>query len=311
VQKGKHMASKMAKINQIDHTILLGAHFSIAGGLHKAVATAAEYGCSAVQLFTKNASTWKERRLSAQEIEQFNAARQDSEIRFLCTHAAYLINLASPDRRTHERSVKALAHELMRSSQLGIPYVILHPGAHKGKGEDQGLRRVGESINAVFEEVSDKTCHLLLETTAGQGTNLGHHFEQLAAISEMVEAKERLGFCLDTCHVFAAGYDLRTKKAYDRTLSAFDRIVGLERLHVIHVNDAKKGLGSRVDRHEHIGQGAIGMEAFRFIVNDSRLRSMAKILETPKNDRVDHDRLNLERLRALVVDGDGRGPFTS
>jgi len=284
--------------------VLLGAHFSIAGGLHKAVETASQYGCPVLQLFTKNASTWKERQLSAQEIRQFDRARRQSDIEAVCSHAAYLINLASPDRRTHERSVKALGNELMRSAQLGIPYVILHPGAHMGKGEDRGLCRVAESINIVFGQTPDETSHLLLETTAGQGTSLGHRFEQLASIADKVEAKERLGFCFDTCHVFAAGYDLRTKKAYDRTMSAFDRVVGLERLHIIHVNDAKKGLGSRVDRHEHIGQGAIGMEAFGFIMNDSRLRSMAKILETPKGNGVDHDRLNLERLRALVVDGD-------
>jgi len=301
----------MARRNEGAERVLLGAHFSIAGGLHKALETASQYGCPVLQLFTKNASTWKERQLSVQEIKKFERARRRGNIETVCSHAAYLINLASPDRRTHERSVTALKSELTRSAQLRIPYVILHPGAHMGKGKDRGLCRVAESINIVFGQTPDETSHLLLETTAGQGTNLGCTFEQLAAIADRVEAKERLGFCLDTCHVFAAGYDLRTKEAYDRTMSAFDRAVGLESLHIIHVNDAKKGLGSRVDRHEHIGQGAIGMEAFGFIMNDFRLQSMAKILETPKNDRVDHDRLNLERLRALVGDADGSGPFTN
>ncbi|MDY6987336.1 MAG: deoxyribonuclease IV [Thermodesulfobacteriota bacterium] len=294
----------MDRRNKRGGRVLLGAHFSIAGGLHRALETASQYGCPVLQLFTKNASTWKERQLSAEEIRQFERAGRQGNIEVVCSHAAYLINLASPDRVQYERSVKALGNELRRSSQLAIPYVVLHPGAHMGRGGDHGLRQVAKGIDAAFEQVPEGGCHLLLETTAGQGTNLGRTFEQLAAIADRVEAKGRLGFCFDTCHVFAAGYDLRTKKAYDLTMSAFDRVLGLERLHIIHVNDAKKGLGSRVDRHEHIGQGAIGIEAFGFIMNDSRLRSMAKILETPKGNGVDHDRLNLERLRALVVDGD-------
>jgi len=300
----------MNRSNTRAEKVLLGAHFSIAGGLHKAVETASRYGCPVLQLFTKNASTWKERKLSAQEIKQFDRAKRQGNIGMVCSHAAYLINLASPDRCTHERSINALTNELLRSAQLDIPYVILHPGAHMGRGEDYGLRRVAESINTVFAQTPDETCQLLLETTAGQGTNLGYRFEQLAYIADRVEAQDRLGFCFDTCHVFAAGYDLRTKKAYNRTISAFDGLVDLERLHVIHINDAKKALGSRVDRHEHIGQGIIGMEAFGFIMNDSRLRSMAKILETPKNHGVDHDQLNLQRLRALVSPSPKHGRFT-
>lgn len=281
-------------------TVLLGAHFSIAGGLHKAVEKAWHYRCPVLQLFTKNASTWKERRLSSREIEDFDRARREGSIDSVCSHAAYVINLASPDPVQYEKSVQALVNELRRSSQLAIPYVILHPGAHMGKGEDHGLRRVARAINRVFEQVPEGGCHLLLETTAGQGTNLGHTFEQLAAIADRVEAKDSVGFCFDTCHVFAAGYDLRTKKSYHRTMSAFDRVVGLDRLRVIHVNDAKKVLGSRVDRHEHIGQGAIGIDAFRFIMNDRRLGAIPKILETPKANGLDPDRLNLDCLLSLV-----------
>ena len=287
----------------LPHIILLGAHFSIAGGLHKAVFTASEYGCSALQIFTKNASTWKERRLSSHDIEQFDVARKQSGVESICSHTSYLINLASPERSKYKRSIKALEHELVRSFQLSIPYVIMHPGSHMGTGEDNGLCRIAQGINTIFDRTSNITCRLLLETTAGQGSNLGYTFEQLAHISDMVEAKERIGFCLDTCHVFVAGYDLRTKTAYQETMQAFDRVIGLDRLCVIHLNDAKKGLGSRIDRHEHIGEGAIGIDAFSFILNDPQLKGLPKILETPKKKGpIDYDRMNLNRLRSLILD---------
>jgi len=287
----------------LPHIILLGAHFSIAGGLHKAVFTASEYGCSALQIFTKNASTWKERRLSSHDIEQFDVARKQSGVESICSHTSYLINLASPERSQYKRSIKALEHELVRSFQLSIPYVIMHPGSHMGTGEDNGLCRIAQGINTIFDRTSNITCRLLLETTAGQGSNLGYTFEQLAQISDMVEAKERIGFCLDTCHVFVAGYDLRTKTAYQETIQAFDRVIGLDRLCVIHLNDAKKGLGSRIDRHEHIGEGAMGIDAFSFILNDPQLKGLPKILETPKKKGpIDYDRMNLNRLRSLILD---------
>ena len=246
--------------------------------------------------------TWQERALSIRDTAEFDAARKAcGEIKFICSHAAYLINLASPDRKTRVRSVKALKHELLRSSLLGIPYVVLHPGAHGGVGEDKGLRRIAEGINAAFDDVADSACGLLLETMAGQGSQLGHTFEQLALIAHRVEATERIGFCFDTCHVFTSGYDLSTTRAYEKTMKAFDDTVGCESLCVIHLNDAKKGLGSKVDRHEHIGKGQIGLEAFRFIMNDPRLKGIPKILETPTEEGpLDHDRLNLDRLRALV-----------
>jgi deoxyribonuclease-4 len=281
--------------------ILIGAHFSIAGGLHKAVYSAHDYGCTALQIFTKNANAWKERTLTDRDIEQFDVARKKSGIKSICSHTSYLINLASPERSKYERSVKALEYELVRASQLSVPYVIMHPGSHMGTGEDEGLRRIALGINAIFDRTPNITCRLLLETTAGQGSNLGYTFEQLAHISDMVEARERIGICLDTCHVFAAGYDLRTKTAYQETMQAFDRVIGLDRLCVIHLNDAKKGLGSRIDRHEHIGEGAIGIDAFSFILNDPQLKRLPKILETPKKKGpIDYDRMNLNRLRSLI-----------
>jgi len=295
------MPGEKNKWNQREESILLGAHFSISGGLHKALLAAQAYGCTALQIFTKNASTWKERRLSTQEIKKFRAVRDDSGVRSICTHAGYLINLASPDQRKYERSVMALEHELVRSSQLGITDVIMHPGAHMGMGEEKALRRIANGINMIFDHVPETNCRVLLETTAGQGSNVGYVFEHLAAIADMVEQKHRIGFCFDTCHVFAAGYDLRTTKAYTWTMKAFDKALGLQRLHVMHLNDAKKGLGSRRDRHEHLGKGNIGIEAFRLIMNDPRLKTVPKILETPKEKGpVDFDRLNLERLRCLT-----------
>ncbi len=281
--------------------LLLGAHFSIAGGLHKAVLTAFEYRCRVLQIFTKNANTWKERTLRHQEIERFHEAREVAKIQTICSHTSYLINLASPERGQYDRSLKALEDELVRASLLNIPYVIMHPGSHRGAGEDKGLHRIAQGIDTICERLPNITCRLLLETTAGQGSSLGHTFEQLAHISDSVEAKEKIGFCLDTCHAFAAGYDLRGKNAYQGTMQSFDKILGIDRLGVIHLNDAKKGLGSRVDRHEHIGEGEIGINAFRFIMNDPRLKAIPKILETPKKKGpIDHDRMNLNRLRSLV-----------
>jgi deoxyribonuclease-4 len=294
---------QMKRPDHDNHMNLLGAHFSIAGGLHKAVFTASKYGCSALQIFTKNASTWKERRLSSHDVEQFDAARKQSGVKSICSHTSYLINLASPECSKYERSIKALEHELSRSSQLNIPHVIMHPGSHMGSGEDRGLRRIAQGINTIFARIPNIACRLLLETTAGQGSNLGYTFEQLAHIADMVEAKERIGFCLDTCHVFAAGYDLRTKKAYQETMQVFDRVIGLDRLCAIHLNDAKRGLGSRIDRHEHIGMGAIGIHAFSFILNDPQLKGLPKILETPKKKGpIDYDGMNLNRLRSLILD---------
>ncbi len=281
--------------------LLLGAHFSIAGGLHKALYTARDYGCTAVQIFTKNASTWKERVLSDQDIENFGAARRETGVTAIASHTAYLINLGSPEQDNFDRAVGALGHELMRAFQLSIPWVVHHPGAHMGTGEAEGIARIAEGINRVLHESPNNGPHLLLETCAGQGTTLGHRFEQLAAILEKVEKGERLGFCLDTCHIFAAGYDIRTEATYHATMENFDKVLGLERLEVIHLNDALRKLGSRIDRHEHIGKGKIGALGFSLIMNDERLAHIPKILETPKKaDGIDWDQKNLGSLAAMV-----------
>jgi deoxyribonuclease-4 len=291
----------MQQETQNNNRILLGAHFSIAGGLHKAFGRASEYGCTALQIFTKNANTWKERSLCSEEIERFRATQKACAIPFVCAHGSYLINLASPDGKKRRKSITALANELLRASQLSIPYLIIHPGAHMGMGERQGISLAAQAIERTFERVPEATCQLLLETTAGQGSTIGHRFQQLAAISNAAALGNRIGFCLDTSHIFAAGYDLRTKKAYEKTMEAFVEETGIDHLKVIHVNDSKKPLGSRVDRHEHIGQGAIGIEAFKMMMNDPRLTAVPKIIETPKEGgSKDYDRKNLDRLRSLI-----------
>jgi len=280
--------------------LLLGAHFSIAKGLHIALFEAQSYGCRALQLFTKNANTWRERTLADEEIVRFKAAVSETGIKAIASHTSYLINLAADDREKHTRSCHALAQELLRSSQLNIPFVVLHPGSHMGRGPAAGIRRIAESVNEIFAGNPGISTRLLFETTAGQGASVGHTFEQLAAIREMINPRYRIGFCLDSSHIFAAGYDIRSKAAYRKTMAAFEAAIGLKHLYIIHLNDSKKDLGSRVDRHEHIGEGLIGIRAFELFMNDDRLAHIPKIIETPKQKNgQDADRVNLDTLRSL------------
>jgi len=280
---------------------LLGAHFSIAKGLHHALYEAEKYGCTALQIFTKNTSSWKERTLTHEEIDRFDQAREQTGITSIASHTSYLINLATLERKKHVMSCNALKQELIRSSTLDIPFVVLHPGAHLGKGKEKGVEKVALSINEIFAQTPDIQIRLLLETTAGQGSGLGYTFEQLASILDKIENQNRIGVCLDTSHVFAAGYDIRTPESYCKATDAFDAIIGLENLYVIHLNDSKKELGSRVDRHEHIGKGYIGIKAFELLMNDMRFENVPKIIETPKQKYgPDTDKMNLNRLRSLV-----------
>lgn len=280
---------------------LLGAHFSIAGGLEKALREAAGYNCGACQIFTKNANTWRERIISGEEARRFAMEREANHIVSVASHTSYLINLAAQEPETAEKSRTALAHEMERSRLLGLSFVVLHPGAHKGLGETEGIRNVSEAITGVLDSIQGPGPMLLLETTAGQGTSLGHRFEQLAEILDQVRRPERMGVCLDTSHIFAAGYDIRSSHSYRETMARFDGIIGLERLELLHLNDSKKELGTRVDRHAHIGRGCIGPDAFRLIMNDSRLAGIPKILETPKEKGgEDWDAVNLKVLRGMV-----------
>jgi deoxyribonuclease-4 len=277
---------------------LLGAHMSIAGGIHNAFADAERAGCRALQIFLKNSNQWKGRELTEEDRALYREAESRSGIAPVVAHSSYLINLASPDAVLYERSLHAFIDELERARFLGVSHVILHPGAHMGSGEASGIARVASALNHALESVPPPV-GVLLENTAGQGTCLGHRFEHLAAIMERIRDSKRIGVCLDTCHTFAAGYDIRTRKGYRAMMREFQRLVGIEHIRVIHTNDCKKDLGCRVDRHAHIGRGFIGLECFRCLVNDRRFIRVPKILETPKGKDLAEDKMNLATLRRL------------
>jgi len=277
---------------------LLGAHMSIAGGVHNAVAHAVRAGCNALQIFLKNGSQWHGKPIAQHDRQLFRKALEESGIEALVAHASYLVNAASPDAGLRRKSVTALVDELERANLLGVGGLILHPGAHMGDGVVAGIRRVAESLDQAFGQVSPPA-RILLETTAGQGTSLGHSFEQLAAILERVRDNGRIGFCIDTCHIFAAGYDIRSEDGYRKTMRRFSSLIGRDRIESFHVNDCRRDLGARVDRHTHIGKGFIGLEAFRCLMNDPRFLRVPKILETPKGPDLAEDIENLAVLRGL------------
>lgn len=281
---------------------ILGAHESIGGGYHKAVERAHQCGCDCVQLFTKNTNQWSANEITQDEAQQFRAALKILAVTQPIAHDSYLINLASPDRRLWQRSVAAFVEEFRRAETLGIPYLVTHPGAYTSGTEQGGLRNVVRALDEVHAQTHDLGVRCLLETTAGQGTSLGWRFEQLAAIIHAVKDPDRLGVCFDTCHVFAAGYALGTPREYDAAMCEFDRLVGLDRIKAFHLNDSRRPLGSRVDRHEHIGQGHLGLEPFRLLLADSRFLEVPMYLETPKGQQngVDCDAINLQTLRGLL-----------
>jgi deoxyribonuclease-4 len=279
--------------------LLLGAHMSIEGGLHKAIERGIETGCTTLQIFTKSNRQWHAAPLEITAIKQFNQAVITSGINPIVAHASYLINLASPEEATRKKSIIALKKELEVCSQLNIPYLVLHPGSHVNQTINQGLALINQGLNQVFKEVPGNTI-IALETMAGQGSSLGSNFEEIAKIYKSNDYKERLGVCLDTCHIFSAGYDFTEKKAYEAMWSEFDKIIGLEHLKVIHVNDSKKELGSRVDRHETITKGKIGAEAFALLFNDARFFDIPKILETPKATLAE-DIYNMEIIKGLLT----------
>lgn len=278
----------------------LGAHMSISGGLHLAIDRAVAAGCSVLQIFTRNSNQWKGKPVSEIDAALFRSKFAASGLREVVSHDIYLINLAAPPGETRDKSVAAFRDELETCARLGINKVVMHPGSHLTDSPQAGLARVVEAFDLIFSEVPQFEGRVLIETTAGQGSNLGRTFEELGAIVAGSRFPEKFGVCFDTCHTFAAGYDTATEEGYRDTMAQFDRIIGLERLHCFHFNDSKKGLGSRVDRHEHIGQGALGLNPFRFILNDPRFATVPKILETPKGDSDEMDGVNLALLRGLV-----------
>jgi len=279
--------------------LLAGAHMSIAGGIHHAFGHGMRAGCRALQIFLKSSNQWKGKALTDEDRRLYAEAQKVSGIGPVVAHNSYLINLASPDPSLRQKSLAAFVEEMQRANFLGVPCLILHPGSHMGAGQEAGIAKVAEALNCALDRVPPPV-RILLENTAGQGNCLGHRCEELAAILDKVRDAARAGICLDTCHAFAAGYDIRTEEGYRKTMREFDRLIGLERISVFHVNDCKRELGSRVDRHTHIGQGCIGLEAFRCLVNDRRFAKIPKILETPKGPDLKEDMMNLATLRSLV-----------
>ena len=275
---------------------------SIAGGCDRAVRAAWAVGFETVQLFTKNNNQWNARPLTDEHVATFRAALWETGITDPVAHTSYLINLASPDDALWEKSIEALAVEAQRCEILGIPDLVVHPGAHMGQGEDAGIVRIARALDKVHRRTKGMGVWIDLETTAGQGTNLGYRFEHLRDILDRVVHSERLGVCVDTCHIFAAGYSLATSEEYDETIDRLDRSVGLDRLRAWHLNDSCRECGSRVDRHAGIGAGRMGLEPFRHLVNDLRFRHLPMILETPKgiDQGEDLDTRNSRVLRRLV-----------
>jgi deoxyribonuclease-4 len=277
-----------------------GAHMSIAGGISRSFARGESVGLEAMQIFAKNERQWTAKPISPEETVLFRAEQQRTGIHPVIVHDSYLINLAAPADDLREKSITAFADELERCAQLDIPYLVTHPGAHTGSGEEAGLARVAEAICRLLADGIGGNTVILLETTAGQGTALGYRFEHLARLFELIPYHNRLGICVDTCHIFAAGYDIRDRESYEATFAELDRLIGLSWIKCFHLNDSQKELGSRVDRHAHIGQGCIGLEAFRLLVNDPRFASLPMIIETPKGEDMAEDRMNLTVLRSLV-----------
>lgn len=282
----------------------LGAHMSVAGGLEKAVAHAVAVDSDALQVFTKNQNQWRARELTEANITTFRNAVSEAKLSPVVAHASYLINLASHKDDLWEKSIEGMRVELERCEVLGIPYLVVHPGAHVGSGTEAGIARVIEALDRIHTDLPGYTVQTLLETTAGQGTTLGATFGELQQMIAGVAAPERVGVCMDTCHIFVAGYDIRTPETYAAMMESFDSTIGLDKLPVFHFNDTEKELGSKRDRHAKIGYGLIGAEGFRNFMTDLRLDGKAALLETEKGDDLAEDREAIELLRSLAsIDG--------
>ena len=316
------LESRLSLVYKFSVMAILGAHQSIVGGYHKAVERAAKVGCNCVQLFTgnprsfggyqvrfafgkfltKNNNQWAARNITSAAAKRFREKLDSLGIAHPLAHDSYLINLASPDPSLWRRSVDAFVVELQRAETLGIPFVVAHPGAFTTADERSGLANVARAVNEIHSRTRELAARCLLETTAGQGTTLGWRFEQFASILEQVDEPDRLGFCFDTCHVFAAGYPLSPAREYRATMAAFDRLLGLDRIKAFHLNDSRRERGSRIDRHAHIGHGELGTEPFRLLLNDRRFHGIPMYLETPKGQEKgkDWDAVNLRTLRSLA-----------
>ena len=280
---------------------LLGAHMSIAGGVGNALLDGKKVDCDAIQIFTKSSRQWAAKPYTKDEIEQFRINQKDTGIATVIAHDSYLLNLGSPDIGLRKRSVAAFIDELERCEVLGVTNLVAHPGAHVGAGEAEGIKLIAKSLDEVHKSCPGYKVKVTLEITAGQGSNLGYRFEQIGDVLDATKESDRLRVCFDTEHAFAAGYDIRTKEGYEQTFAEFDDAIGIDRLAAFHLNDSKKEFHSRVDRHEHIGKGYIGVEAFRLLMNDQRFWGLPMCLETPKGPDLKEDRENLTVLHSLIA----------
>lgn len=278
----------------------LGAHMSTSGGLWKAIDRGEQISCESIQIFTKSNRSWKAKPIADEIRDKFINRKDETPIAPIFVHASYLINLASFDQEKYQKSFNGMIDELQRAELIDLPWVVLHPGSHLDHGVSKGTKRIAESIDLIHEKTEGFKVKILLENVAGQGTNIGRKFEELQAIIKKVSQPDRLGVCFDTCHAFAGGHDFRNEKKYEALIDEFDSIVGLNKLLAFHLNDSVGPCGSRKDRHAHIGQGKIGLEGFRFFLNDKRFKDHPGILETPKDKEMTEDIKNLKVLRSLI-----------
>ena len=282
------------------NNVLIGCHVSIAGGFFKAIDEGMEIGCTAIQIFTKSNRQWASKPIDPADAQKFITSQKNSKIQVVVAHASYLINLGSATPDVQNKSLAALIDEIKRCQILQIPYLVLHPGTAEEGYHEQTLHQTGNFINQALQATQDCTTTVLIETMAGQGKSIGKSFQELASIIAQIDDKKRIGVCFDTCHTFVAGYDFTTPTSYDAMWKQFDSIIGLRYLKMFHMNDSKKELGSHVDRHENIGQGAISIDAFAMIMNDMRFTKIPKILETPKGDDLELDKKNMATLLKLI-----------
>lgn len=281
--------------------MIFGAHMSTGGGVWKALQRGVGIGCDTIQFFVKNNMQWFGKPYAPHDIALYTKELAAKKVQAVFGHAGYLINLGAPSGPNRDNSLKSLLQEVQLATQLDVPFLVLHPGAHLGTGEEAGLAQIVDGLNLVFRATKDSSVRIALENTAGQGSCLGNKIAHLAAIIEAVDEPKRLGICLDTAHFFAAGYDIRTPKGWDTAIKEVDKLIGTRQILAFHLNDSKTDLGSRVDRHEHIGKGKIGKEAFRHIVNDARFKKLPGCLETPKSKDLHEDVENLAVLKSLVT----------
>lgn len=279
--------------------MLLGAHMSIEGGFGESLIRGKNIGCDTIQVFVKNNIQWKARDIENFEIQEFLFNKRETKIDPVIAHSSYLINLASSNKRIRNLSIKSFREELKTAKELKIPYFIFHPGYHKGAGLKKGIQLIAKALNQIISKDNSKII-ILLETTSGQGSSIGYRFEQLADIINKVNKKKRIGVCFDTCHIFSAGYEIRNRKDYEKTFKEFEKNIGIKRLKVFHFNDSKGDLGSKIDRHQHIGEGYLGLKPFKFILNDKRFQNIPMIIETPKDSGYKKDVENLTMLKSLI-----------